>query len=310
VRGDRATRRERKRADYLLRFTRDFPIAVVEAKPESEKAATGWRPSKDDLDRYQRRIPDELYGTADFERKVALLKRTEAIARHLTDFLKKTDRFAKTIVFCVDQEHASEMRTALNNLDADLVGSQSPSRQDPPLHHHLPVDSPITHLRAGGSREISRWLSEGRAKPPDRQMNRIALRQERENHGQRPPPAFPRIAVRFSAARTVSHRCLRNSEAHSIAGHRSVTDGPIAKAIVFCVDQEHACEKHTALNNMNDMNADLFRQHADYVRRVTTDERDIGRGHMQRFQDVERRRGSPRWRAIPKNNSSCPRPPA
>ena len=39
-----------------------------------------------------------------------LRARTEAIARHLTDFLKKTDRFAKTIVFCVDQEHAAEMR--------------------------------------------------------------------------------------------------------------------------------------------------------------------------------------------------------
>ena len=49
------------------------------------------------------------------------LKRTECVAKHLTDFLKKTDRFAKTIVFCVDQEHASEMRTALNNLNADLV---------------------------------------------------------------------------------------------------------------------------------------------------------------------------------------------
>ncbi len=83
--------------------------------------AAGWRPSQEDIDRYGRRIPDELYGTADFERKVALLKRTETIARHLTDFLKKTDRFAKTIVFCVDQEHASEMRTALNNLNTDLV---------------------------------------------------------------------------------------------------------------------------------------------------------------------------------------------
>jgi type I restriction enzyme R subunit len=87
----------------------------------SQWDATGWRPSKDDLDRYGRRIPDEVYGTQDFEHKVALLKRTEAIARHLTDFLKKTDRFAKTIVFCVDQEHASEMRAALNNLNADLV---------------------------------------------------------------------------------------------------------------------------------------------------------------------------------------------
>src|ERR1035441_8214954 len=83
--------------------------------------AAGWRPSKDDLDRYGRAIPDEEYRTADFERIVSLRARTQAIARHLTDFLKKTDRFAKTIVFCVDQEHASEMRTALNNLNADLV---------------------------------------------------------------------------------------------------------------------------------------------------------------------------------------------
>jgi len=89
--------------------------------------AAGWRPSTEDLDRYGRRIPDEVYGTPDFERKVALLKRTETIAKHLTDFLKKTDRFAKTIVFCVDQEHASEMRTALNNLNADLVGHPRPS---------------------------------------------------------------------------------------------------------------------------------------------------------------------------------------
>jgi len=83
--------------------------------------ATGWRPSKNDLDRYGREIPDEVYTTADFERRVALRARTQAVARHLTDFLKKTDRYAKTIVFCVDQEHASEMRAALNNLNADVV---------------------------------------------------------------------------------------------------------------------------------------------------------------------------------------------
>lgn len=83
--------------------------------------AAGWRPSKGDLDRYGREIPDEEYQTKDFERVVALRARTHAIARHLTDFLSKTDRFAKSIVFCVDQEHASEMRRALNNLNADLV---------------------------------------------------------------------------------------------------------------------------------------------------------------------------------------------
>ena len=83
--------------------------------------AAGWRPSKDELDRFGRAIPDEEYHTADFERVVSLRARTQAIARHLTDFLKKTDRFAKTIVFCVDQEHASEMRAALNNLNSDLA---------------------------------------------------------------------------------------------------------------------------------------------------------------------------------------------
>lgn len=83
--------------------------------------AAGWRPSKDDLDRYGREIPDAEYRTPDFERIVALRARTEAVARHLTEFLKKTDRFAKSIVFCVDQEHADEMRRAFNNLNSDLV---------------------------------------------------------------------------------------------------------------------------------------------------------------------------------------------
>jgi len=87
----------------------------------TEWDATGWRPSQGDLDRYGREIPDNEYQTADFERAVALKARTEAIARNLSDFLKKTDRFAKTIVFCVDQEHADEMRRALNNLNDELA---------------------------------------------------------------------------------------------------------------------------------------------------------------------------------------------
>jgi len=87
----------------------------------TEWDAAGWRPTQGDIDRYGREIPDEVYETPDFERIIALKARTEAVARHLTEFLKKTDRFAKTIVFCVDQEHADEMRRFLNNLNADLV---------------------------------------------------------------------------------------------------------------------------------------------------------------------------------------------
>nr|WP_292192257.1 DEAD/DEAH box helicase family protein [Mesorhizobium sp.] len=83
--------------------------------------AAGWRPTKGELDRFGREIPDAEYSTKDFERIVAIRARTQAFARHLTNFLKETDRFAKTIVFCVDQEHALEIRHALAALNADLI---------------------------------------------------------------------------------------------------------------------------------------------------------------------------------------------
>jgi type I restriction enzyme R subunit len=91
----------------------------------TEWDAAGWRPSRGELDRYGREIPDEEYETKDFERAVALRARSEAIARHLTTFLRQTDHFGKTIVFCVDQEHADEMRRAISNLNTDLVNIHS-----------------------------------------------------------------------------------------------------------------------------------------------------------------------------------------
>jgi type I restriction enzyme, R subunit len=86
----------------------------------SEWDATGWRPTQGMLDRYGREVPDEEYQTSDFEKSVALRARTEAIARHLTEFMAKTDPMAKTIVFCVDQPHALEMATAIGNCNAEL----------------------------------------------------------------------------------------------------------------------------------------------------------------------------------------------
>jgi type I restriction enzyme R subunit len=83
--------------------------------------AAGWRPNKGQLDKSGRLIPDELYGTKDYERILSLEARNEAIARHLTDYFHKTDRYAKTIVFCVNQDHASLMRSALHNLNKDLA---------------------------------------------------------------------------------------------------------------------------------------------------------------------------------------------
>ena len=57
----------------------------------TEWDAAGWRPTKDELDRYGRAIPDDEYQTKDFEHVIALRARTQAIAQHLTEFLKKSD---------------------------------------------------------------------------------------------------------------------------------------------------------------------------------------------------------------------------
>ncbi len=83
--------------------------------------ATGWRPTKGELDKLGREIPDEEYHTPEFEKRLSLRPRSEAIAKHLTGFLKRTNSYDKTIVFCTDQEHADEMRQLLNNLSTDIV---------------------------------------------------------------------------------------------------------------------------------------------------------------------------------------------
>jgi type I restriction enzyme R subunit len=81
----------------------------------------GWRPYAGQLDDYGREIPDKEYTSRDFERVLSLKARTEAVAAHLTRYLKATGRFDKTLVFCTDQEHADQMRRALANANADLV---------------------------------------------------------------------------------------------------------------------------------------------------------------------------------------------
>ncbi len=83
--------------------------------------ATGFRPQEGQKDKYGQTIPDGIYTTPDFERTLSYLPRTKAVARHLFDFMTKNGRFDKTIVFCVDQEHADQMRRELNNLNNDIT---------------------------------------------------------------------------------------------------------------------------------------------------------------------------------------------
>ncbi len=79
-------------------------------------------PRRAQLDREGEEVEDRIYNTKDFDRTLVLDDRTKLVAKKVTEFLKESgDRFQKTIVFCVDQEHAARMRQALINENADLV---------------------------------------------------------------------------------------------------------------------------------------------------------------------------------------------
>ena len=96
------------------------PYKVV--KVHIDRDVEGYRPEKDQLDRSGKEIEDRIYNTKDFDRNLVLDGRTNVVARKVTEFLKESgDRFQKTIIFCVDQEHATRMRQALINENADLV---------------------------------------------------------------------------------------------------------------------------------------------------------------------------------------------
>lgn len=81
----------------------------------------GYRPTKHQRDIYGNEIEDREYNSKDFDRNLIIDERTQVVAKRITEFLKKKDRFAKTIVFCVDIDHAERMRQALVNENSDLV---------------------------------------------------------------------------------------------------------------------------------------------------------------------------------------------
>ena len=83
--------------------------------------AEGWRPAQGKTDKQGNEVEDRIYNTKDYDRNLVIEERTDIVAKKLTEFLKGHDRFAKTIVFCVDIDHAERMRTALAKHNADLV---------------------------------------------------------------------------------------------------------------------------------------------------------------------------------------------
>ena len=85
----------------------------------------GWRPTQGKLDARGQLVEDRIYNASDMNKTLVLTQRDTAVAKRITEFLKATDRMAKTIVFCEDIDHAARMRQALINANPDLA-SQNP----------------------------------------------------------------------------------------------------------------------------------------------------------------------------------------
>lgn len=96
------------------------PYKVI--KIHIDRDVQGYRPTVGQLDREGNPVEDRIYNQKDFDNNLVLDDRTRLVAKKVSDFLKESgDRFQKTILFCVDTEHAARMRQALVNENADLV---------------------------------------------------------------------------------------------------------------------------------------------------------------------------------------------
>jgi len=81
----------------------------------------GWRPHKGQRDINGMEIPDRIYTNSDYDYNIVIEDRIQQVAQEITNYLKSTDRMAKTIVFCATEDAALRMRDALAKLNADMM---------------------------------------------------------------------------------------------------------------------------------------------------------------------------------------------
>lgn len=97
------------------------PYKVIKVNLDID--VNGFRPWPGMKDIYGEPVEDRLYEQKDFDRKIVVPERTQTVARRVTEYLKESDRFDKTIIFCEDIEHAQRMCTAMNNENTDIVAA-------------------------------------------------------------------------------------------------------------------------------------------------------------------------------------------
>ena len=108
---------------YSLRQGIDdgFLVPYKVVRIDLDKDLAGWRPDRGMVDKYGYEIEDRVYNQKDFDKNLVLEQRTKLVAKKVSEFLKATNRFDKTIVFCENIDHAERMRQALVNENADLA---------------------------------------------------------------------------------------------------------------------------------------------------------------------------------------------
>ena len=157
------------------------PYKVI--KVHIDRDVEGYRPELGQLDRDGNEVEDRIYNTKDFDRTLVLDDRTKLVAKKISEFLKESgDRFQKTIVFCVDEEHAARMRQALINENKDLcdenhryvmriTGSDAEGQEQ--LGNFIDPESKLSRARHHLAPAVHR---RGRADlPPDRARPRGGL---------------------------------------------------------------------------------------------------------------------------------------
>jgi type I restriction enzyme R subunit len=127
------------------------PYKVI--RVDLDKDAFGWRPTAGMTDKHGNVIEDRIYTAADMNRTLVLEKRDGVVAARITEYLKATDRTAKTIVFCEDIDHAARMRQALSNANADICATQ------PKYVVQITGDNPE------GKRELDNFIDPEKAYP-------------------------------------------------------------------------------------------------------------------------------------------------
>lgn len=127
------------------------PYKVI--RVDLDKDAFGWRPTEGMRDKLGKVIEDRVYTGTDMNRSLVLERRDEVVAARVTEYLKATDRYDKTIVFCEDTDHAARMRQALSNANADIC------------RHQPNYVVQITGDNAEGKRELDNFIDPEKVYP-------------------------------------------------------------------------------------------------------------------------------------------------